>query len=59
VSSDRDSDDTTAALRATIQRVFGDEMRSTVERVERIEPTPRGKYQFSICEIDDPTVVHP
>ena len=57
VPSDRYSDDTTAALRATIRQVFGDEMRSTVERVERIEPTPRGKYQFSICEIEDPSVI--
>lgn len=34
--------------------VFGAAMRCDVEFVERIEPTPRGKYQFSICEIDDP-----
>lgn len=47
-------DSTGPELRATIARVFGAEMRCDIERVERIEPTARGKYQFSICRIQDP-----
>jgi hypothetical protein len=29
-------------------------MRHSLREVERIEPTPRGKYQFTICEIPPP-----
>jgi phenylacetate-CoA ligase len=39
---------------ASVEQIFGSEMRYDVEYVDRIEPTPRGKYQFTICEIDPP-----
>lgn len=51
------SEETTQHIRTAVRDVFGAEMRCTIELVDRIEPTPRGKYQFSICEIEDPKVV--
>jgi phenylacetate-CoA ligase len=59
VPSDAYSDDTAEELRSTARRIFGNDMRCSVERVPRIEPTPRGKYQFSICRIEDPVGARP
>lgn len=42
-------------LRSTVVQIFGGEMGCDVETVEAIAPTPRGKYQFTICRIEDPS----
>lgn len=47
-------DATRDRLGATVLEVFGDGMRHSLEIVESIAPTERGKYQFSICEVDPP-----
>ena len=47
-------DESVACLRAAVQEVFGPEMYHDIEYVDSIAPTSRGKYQFSICEIDPP-----
>jgi phenylacetate-coenzyme A ligase PaaK-like adenylate-forming protein len=41
-------------LTHTVADVFGPAMRHDVVLVDRIEPTPRGKYQFTICQIEAP-----
>ena len=46
------SDESAEALRKTVREVFGPDMRCDIEPVPAIEPTARGKYQFSICEIE-------
>lgn len=38
-----------------VREVFGPSMNHDLEFVELIEPTERGKFQFTICEIDPPT----
>lgn len=43
-----------AQLSSSVEEIFGPHMTHDVEYVEQIEPTPRGKYQFTICEIDQP-----
>jgi phenylacetate-CoA ligase len=39
-------------LAETVRDVFGPSMRHDVVRVDAIQPTARGKFQFTICEID-------
>lgn len=39
---------------ASVAQIFGPQMRHEIEYVDQIEPTARGKYQFTICEIDGP-----
>jgi phenylacetate-CoA ligase len=39
-------------LESTVRKVFGPAMRHDIDYVDAIAPTPRGKYQFSICEVD-------
>jgi phenylacetate-CoA ligase len=39
-------------LRETVAKVFGPAMRHDVVTVDAIAPTARGKFQFTICEID-------
>lgn len=41
-------------LAATVRQVFGPTMRHTLALVERIEPTARGKFQFTICRVEPP-----
>jgi len=41
-------------LSRSVQDAFGVEMSHTLKFVDSIEPTARGKYQFTICEIDAP-----
>ena len=43
---------TEARLAATVRQVFGPQMRHTLQLVQSIEPTPRGKYQFTICKLE-------
>jgi phenylacetate-CoA ligase len=43
-----------AHLGQTVSRVFGPAMRHHIEYVEAIAPTPRGKYQFTICQVSPP-----
>ena len=43
-----------AAMAETVPRFFGPGMKYDIEFVEELERTPRGKYKFSICEIDKP-----
>ncbi|MEE4299865.1 MAG: hypothetical protein V2J24_10530 [Pseudomonadales bacterium] len=38
----------------TIADIFGERMQHDLEYVDAIEPTRRGKFQFTICEIDPP-----
>lgn len=45
-----------ARLGEMVREVFGPAMWHDLEYVEAIAPTPRGKYQFSICEIEPPSV---
>jgi hypothetical protein len=40
------------ALAAQIPRFFGPDMKHEVEFVDTIPKTQRGKFQFSICKID-------
>ena len=54
VPDPRFGEDTRRGLARAVREVFGPAMRHRLELVERIEPTPRGKYQFSVCEIDPP-----
>jgi phenylacetate-CoA ligase len=42
-------------LASAVSHAFGPEMQHTLEYVEVIEPTPRGKFQFTICEIEPPS----
>jgi len=41
-----------AELGRIVREVFGPTMRYEMELVDRIEPTARGKYQFTICNIE-------
>jgi phenylacetate-CoA ligase len=41
-------------LARTVTQVFGPAMRHELRTVESIEPTARGKFQFTICEIPPP-----
>lgn len=41
-------------LARTVTRVFGPEMRHDLCTVDSIEPTARGKFQFTICQIAPP-----
>ena len=50
----RYTEDTERALAASVRQIFGAQMRHDLELVDAIAPTARGKYQFSICEIDAP-----
>ena len=47
-------DDSVSLIGSTIAKIFGPEMTHDLEFVEAIEPTRRGKFQFTICEIDPP-----
>jgi phenylacetate-CoA ligase len=42
------------AIQAVITREFGPEVRARVAVVTALEQTARGKYRFSICNIDAP-----
>ena len=44
--------DTVAQIRTAIDKVFGSQMRMRIEYVDVIQQTERGKYRFSICEIE-------
>jgi phenylacetate-CoA ligase len=53
VVADSNYDQASAArLARTVQEVFGPRMRHTLLLVDSIEPTPRGKFQFTICKLD-------
>jgi len=39
-------------LAENVRDIFGPEMRHDVVMVDSIAPTARGKYQFTICEIE-------
>ena len=54
--ANRWSEESVASIGRAVADVFGPSMQFDLEYVEVIEPTPRGKYQFSICEIDDPAM---
>lgn len=55
VVRDRGFDESSVSrLAAAVRDVFGPAMQHDLEYVEQIEPTARGKYQFTICEIDPP-----
>lgn len=41
-------------LRQTVSKVFGPRMRYSTEFVDRIPRTARGKFQFTICNIESP-----
>jgi phenylacetate-CoA ligase len=43
-----------AMLAEAVPRFFGSQMKYDVEYVEALKRTPRGKYQFSICNIEPP-----
>lgn len=45
-------DATVQELHRAVAKVFGPAMRCDVETVEVIAPSARGKYQFSICQLD-------
>ncbi len=45
-------DDSRGRLDQSVREIFGGEMRYDLDLVDRIEPTPRGKYQFTICELE-------
>ncbi len=46
--------DTIDHLARTVTKVFGSAMRHELRMVDTIEPTARGKFQFTICEIEPP-----
>lgn len=48
------SPETETRIRESVLEIFGPEMGHDIRHVDSIQPTPRGKYQFSVCEIDPP-----
>lgn len=46
--------DSETCLAGLVRDRFGDTMRYTIERVERILPEPSGKYRFAICKVEAP-----
>ena len=48
------TEETERRLSQSVAEIFGPRMRYDVEYVEAIAPTARGKFQFTICEIDPP-----
>jgi phenylacetate-CoA ligase len=53
VKDNRFSEESLDQLKRNVIEIFGDRMRYDLEYVEQIELTPRGKFRFSICRIDD------
>ncbi len=50
------NDDSLAVLKSKIPQFFGEQMRYNIEYVDRIEQTERGKYRFSICNLENKRV---
>jgi len=54
VRSEDFSDNSLKILAESVPRFFGPEMKYEVKFVEQIPLTSRGKFQFSVCQIDPP-----
>jgi len=48
------SDNSLEKLKETVVKIFGPQMNSTIEFVDNIPKTDRGKFQFTICNIEKP-----
>jgi len=48
------SDNSLKKLKETVVKIFGPQMNSTIEFVDNIPKTDRGKFQFTICNIEKP-----
>jgi phenylacetate-CoA ligase len=54
VKTDQFSENSLKKLAESVPAFFGEGMNYDVEYVKELSRTPRGKYQFSICNIDKP-----
>lgn len=54
VRTEQFGEDSLAMLAEAVPRFFGSQMAYDVEYVAALQRTPRGKYQFSICNIEPP-----
>ena len=48
------SDNSLKKLKETVVKIFGPQMNFTIEFVDNIPKTARGKFQFTICNIEKP-----
>ncbi len=54
VRTEQFGDHSLRMLSEAVPRFFGPQMKYDIEYVEALKRTPRGKYQFSICNIEPP-----